>query len=54
VARSTGRGLAVLLPLGDRIELAVILAASLVVGMRFAFSPRELHGRTPQERAHQL
>lgn len=40
-AHVTGSGLATLLPLGDRVVLAVILAAALVVGIRFAFSRRE-------------
>ena len=39
VAWGTGTGLAAILPLGDRIVLALILFASLVVGMRFAFLP---------------
>jgi hypothetical protein len=30
------------LTLGDRIVLAVVLALSLVAGMRFAFVPREM------------
>ena len=42
-AHVTGSGIATLLPLGDRIVLAVILAATLVLGIRFAFSRRELH-----------
>jgi hypothetical protein len=37
VAWWTGTGLATLLPLGDRIVLAVVLAGALVVGTRFAF-----------------
>ena len=37
VAWGTGEGLASILPLGDRIVFALILTASLVVGMRFAF-----------------
>jgi hypothetical protein len=39
VAWGTGEGLASILPLGDRIVFALILTASLVVGMRFAFLP---------------
>ena len=39
VAWGTGAGLASILPLGDRIVFALILTASLVVGMRFAFLP---------------
>jgi hypothetical protein len=39
VAWGTGAGLASILPLGDRIVFALILFASLVVGMRFAFLP---------------
>jgi hypothetical protein len=39
VAWGTGTGLAAILPLGDRIVLALILFGSLVVGMRFAFLP---------------
>jgi hypothetical protein len=39
VAWGTGEGLASILPLGDRIVFALILIASLVVGMRFAFLP---------------
>ena len=38
-ARGTGAGIATVVPLGDRVLLALILALSLVVGMRFAFSP---------------
>lgn len=39
VARASGAGIATVVPLGDRVLLALILAVSLVVGMRFAFSP---------------
>lgn len=39
VAWGTGTGLASILPLGDRIVFSLILFASLVVGMRFAFFP---------------
>jgi len=38
VAWTTGNGIASQLPLGDRIVLAVVLAASLAIGIRFAFS----------------
>jgi hypothetical protein len=38
VAWATGNGLASQLPLGDRIVLALVLAASLTIGIRFAFS----------------
>ncbi|HEY9228587.1 MAG TPA: hypothetical protein VIP11_18175 [Gemmatimonadaceae bacterium] len=38
VAWSTGRGVASVLPLGDRIVFGAILAASYIVGMRYAFS----------------
>jgi len=41
VAHVTGAGIATLLPLGDRVVLAVILSASLVLGIRFAFSRSE-------------
>jgi hypothetical protein len=40
VAWKTGRGVASVLPLGDRIVLAIVFAAALAVGIRFAFSPR--------------
>jgi uncharacterized membrane protein SirB2 len=43
IASLSGAGAATLLPLGDRVVLAVVLAAALVLGMRFAFSPREMH-----------
>lgn len=39
VARVTGAGLASELALGDRLIFALIFAASLVVGMRFALRP---------------
>lgn len=39
VARASGAGIATVVPLGDRVLLALILALSLVAGMRFAFSP---------------
>ncbi|HXT16913.1 MAG TPA: hypothetical protein VN706_14835 [Gemmatimonadaceae bacterium] len=42
IAWSTGRGVATVLPLGDRIVVSVVLAISLVVGMRFAFFPGEM------------
>ena len=38
VTWSTSRGLAAVLPLGDRIVYAIIFAIALVVGMRYAFS----------------
>jgi hypothetical protein len=42
VASSSGRGLASELTLGDRLIYAVVLTASLIVGMRYAFlHPRE-------------
>jgi hypothetical protein len=37
VTWSTARGLASVLPLGDRIVYAIILAIALVMGMRYAF-----------------
>jgi hypothetical protein len=37
----TGGGLAAVLPLGDRLVYAVVLAGALVVGTRFAFSPSQ-------------
>ena len=37
VARSAGGGLSTVLPLGDRLVYGLVLAAALVVGMRFAF-----------------
>ena len=40
VAWATGNGLASQLPLGDRIVLAVVLAGSLTIGIRFAFSTK--------------
>jgi hypothetical protein len=39
VAGASRAGIATVVPLGDRVLLALILALSLVVGMRFAFSP---------------
>jgi hypothetical protein len=39
-AWSTGKGVASVLPLGDRIVLAVVFAAALAIGIRFAFSPK--------------
>lgn len=39
VAWASGRGIAAVLPLGDRLLLAVILAVSFVVGMRYALPP---------------
>jgi hypothetical protein len=37
IAWSSGKGLATALPLGDRVGLALLLAAALGVGMRYAF-----------------
>jgi hypothetical protein len=42
IAWATGKGLASVLPLGDRIVLAIVFAASLLVGIRFAFSPNRV------------
>jgi hypothetical protein len=42
IAWSTGRGIATVLALGDRILVAIVLAVSLVVGMRFAFLRGEM------------
>jgi hypothetical protein len=42
VAWATGKGLSTVLPLGDRIALALILAVALVVGMRYAFSSPQI------------
>jgi hypothetical protein len=39
VAWASGAGLASVLPLGDRLVLALVFAGTLVLGMRFAFSP---------------
>jgi hypothetical protein len=42
IAASSGRGLASELTFGDRLVYAVVLTASLIVGMRYAFlHPRE-------------
>jgi hypothetical protein len=41
LARVAGRGLAVILPIGDRLILYLVFAAALVLGMRFAFPARE-------------
>lgn len=38
-ARASGRGVATVLPIADRVALAVLFAAALVIGIRFAFSP---------------
>src|SRR5262249_32060986 len=38
IAWATGKGVATVLPLGDRLAFALILAISLGVGMRYAFS----------------
>lgn len=40
-AMITGRGPGAVLPLGDRIVLAIVLGGSLELGMRFAFSPTD-------------
>ena len=45
VAWASGRGMASVLPLGDRIVFAAILASAYVVGMRYAFFAREMHDR---------
>jgi hypothetical protein len=39
VAWASGKGISTVLPLGDRIALALILMVALVVGMRYAFLP---------------
>jgi len=39
-ARVTGSGLASVLPLGDRVVLAVVIAVSCIVGIRVAVEPR--------------
>jgi hypothetical protein len=44
-ARVTGSGLASVLPLGDRMVLAVVIAASLVVGIRVAVAQNALDAR---------
>jgi hypothetical protein len=50
VASATSRGLASLLPLGDRVVLAVVIAVSCAVGIRVAVGPqnapssRGMHG----------
>ncbi len=41
VARAFGRGLATLLPVGDRIILALLFALALMVGMRLALPVRD-------------
>jgi hypothetical protein len=41
LARVAGRGLATLLPIGDRLILALVFAIALVVGMRFALPAHE-------------
>ena len=40
LARVAGRGLAVILPIGDRLILYVVFAVALILGMRFAFPAR--------------
>jgi hypothetical protein len=42
IAWSTGRGIATVLALGDRVLVAIVLAVALLVGMRFAFLPGEM------------
>jgi hypothetical protein len=44
-ARVTGTGLASVVPLGDRMVLAVVIAASLVVGLRVAVAQNTLNSR---------
>lgn len=39
IASLSGVGAATVLPLGDRVVLALAFAGALVLGMRFAFSP---------------
>lgn len=39
-ARASGRGAATVLTAGERVALAVLFAAALVAGIRFAFSPQ--------------
>ena len=41
LARVAGRGLAVILPIGDRLILYVVFAVALILGMRFALPSRE-------------
>ena len=41
LARVAGRGLAVILPIGDRLILYLVFAVALVLGMRFAFPARQ-------------
>ena len=40
IAWQTGNGIASVLPLGDRIVFAMVFAAALTIGIRFAFSPK--------------
>jgi hypothetical protein len=49
VARRGGTSLAQLLPLGDLLLFYVTLAASLVVGMRFAFPPAAIDPRSRRD-----
>jgi hypothetical protein len=54
VAWSMGRGLASVLALGDRLVYALVLWLSLAVGMRFAFSPRDMHDSASSPRPDPL
>jgi len=45
-ASVTGSGLASVVPLGDRVVLAVVIAASLVVGLRVSVASDALDVRT--------
>ena len=49
-ARVTGGGLASVLPLGDRVVLAVVIAVSCVVGIRVAVEPSSQNGSTARAR----
>jgi hypothetical protein len=40
-ARASGRGIATVLTVGERIALAILFGAALVIGIRFAFSPHK-------------
>ncbi len=54
VAESSGHGLASVLSLGDLLVVSLVLALSLVVGIRLAFSSRVPHDRPPPQGPHQL
>jgi tetrahydromethanopterin S-methyltransferase subunit C len=41
VGRIAGRGLATVLPIGDRVIVSLVFATALMLGMRFAFPARE-------------